>query len=185
MDGENITSRALKERPIRGKLASSGNSHQHPLYMMPTELCVSKFSHEDVPSLSHSLLNLIMDTKSFLVITFAEDEISLVHPTGTSLSEARFTTGLSLGVEPWSCVQVGAVPLGFEETGIVASGSSALASASISIFYIYSFSFDYILVNAKLRAVALGLLRLRWDVIESLPPPLLEDVIEDGRGVYT
>ena len=108
MDGENITSRALKERPIRGKLASSGNSHQHPLYMMPTELCVSKFSHEDVPSLSHSLLNLIMDTKSFLVsqITFTEDEISLVHPTGTSLSEARFTTGLSLGVEPLGCVQV-------------------------------------------------------------------------------
>lgn len=72
-------------------------------------------------------------------ISFVVDDAALAKfPPGTVYH--------SHNQESWRMVQVGNVPLGFEESGIVAKIAEPLASAQISIYYISTFNNDHALV---------------------------------------
>ena len=62
----------------------------------------------------------------------------------------------------WRPIQVGATPLGFDETGIVASQSAVLSAENISIFYVSTFSTDFVLVPERRLEVATEVISKTW-----------------------
>ena len=79
----------------------------------------------------------------FLTVSRTEDELSLVGPVD-ALSGRNFDK-VETG---WSAFKVHG-PFAFDETGIVAALSRALATAEIGIFVISTFDTDYILVKQE------------------------------------
>jgi len=82
-----------------------------------------------------------LDGAGFRTAARTPDEVSLVGPGPAMPAGARVETG-------WACFQVQG-PLAFEEVGIVAGLSAALAEARIGIFVVSTFDTDYILVKAS------------------------------------
>jgi hypothetical protein len=84
----------------------------------------------------------------FLSVTRTATELSVVAPVDGAPDGVHVETG-------WSCLEVRG-PLAFNETGVLASISAALADAGVSIFVVSTFDTDYLLVrSAHLdRAVA-------------------------------
>ena len=85
----------------------------------------------------------------FLTVSRTEDELSLVGPTAA-------ITGMDTVESGWTAFKVQG-PFAFDETGIVAALSRALAEAEIGIFVISTFDTDYVLVkqeNAEAAASA-------------------------------
>ena len=84
----------------------------------------------------------------FRTVSRTEDELSLVGPTaaitGTQMDK------IEVG---WTAFKVHG-PFAFDETGIVAALSRALAEAEIGIFVISTFDTDYILVKQENAAAA-------------------------------
>ena len=77
----------------------------------------------------------------FLTVSRTEDELSLVGPAAT-------ITGMDVVETGWAAFKVQG-PFAFDEVGIVASLSSALAERQIGIFVISTFDTDYILVKQE------------------------------------
>jgi len=135
-----------------------------------------------------------------LNITITDEEISIVHPWG-AFSEAeadRDEETLTLGQEPWSCIQVGDRPLGFEECGIVSSQSATLSEHGVAIFYMCTFSFDYVLVSQRDVDTAIPALSSKFKLDKSMtvscgnletieespaPPARWFKVEDEGSGV--
>ena len=86
-----------------------------------------------------------LDGTGFLTVSRTEDELSLVGPTAA-------ITGMDTVESGWTAFKVQG-PFAFDETGIVAALSRALAEAEIGIFVISTFDTDYILVKQE-NAVA-------------------------------
>ncbi|MEM9063261.1 MAG: ACT domain-containing protein [Pseudomonadota bacterium] len=82
----------------------------------------------------------------FLTVSRTEDELSLVGPTGAITGMDKIEAG-------WTAFKVQG-PFAFDETGIVAALSRALADAEIGIFVISTYDTDYILVKQENAAAA-------------------------------
>ncbi len=76
---------------------------------------------------------------SFLSITRTADELSIVCDEGSVPQEVTHAGG-------WRCLKVEG-PLEFEETGILLSLISPLASAGIAVFVVSTHDTDYILIR--------------------------------------
>lgn len=83
-----------------------------------------------------------LDNKTFVSITYTNDELSIVCPTDTIPSDIH-SVGLNLG---WKCIKVEG-PLDFSLTGILSKLALPLAEAKISIFAISTFDTDYLMVK--------------------------------------
>ena len=141
--------------------------HSHPLFLLPLQLTLSRLTKDAVPSHAHTVLELFLGTgPRFLNFTITDEEISIVHPWGSFATAEEMDSGLQVGHEPWSCIQVGDHPLGFEECGIVSSQSRALSEAAVAIFYMCTFSFDFVLIATSDVSTAVPTLSKRFDVIE-------------------
>ena len=79
----------------------------------------------------------------FLTVSRTEDELSLVGPTA-----AIAGTNMDKVEAGWTAFKVQG-PFAFDETGIVAALSRALAEAEIGIFVISTFDTDYVLVKQE------------------------------------
>ena len=82
-----------------------------------------------------------LDGSGFLTVSRTEDELSLVGPTAA-------ITGMDTVESGWTAFKVQG-PFAFDETGIVAALSRALAEAEIGIFVISTFDTDYVLVKQE------------------------------------
>ena len=87
-----------------------------------------------------------LDGSGFLTVSRTEDELSLVGPTAA-------ITGMDTVESGWTAFKVQG-PFAFDETGIVAALSRALAEAEIGIFVISTFDTDYILVKQENASAA-------------------------------
>ncbi|MEM7188938.1 MAG: ACT domain-containing protein [Pseudomonadota bacterium] len=81
----------------------------------------------------------ILDGPGFRTISRTEDELSVVAPEGDITGMVRVDTG-------WTVFKLHG-PFEFDEVGIVAGLSKALAEREIGIFVISTFDTDYILVK--------------------------------------
>ena len=81
----------------------------------------------------------------FRTVSRTEDELSLVGPTAAITGNGIQMDKVEAG---WTCFKVQG-PFAFDETGIVAALSRALAKAEIGIFVISTFDTDYILVKQE------------------------------------
>ena len=81
----------------------------------------------------------------FLTVSRTEDELSLVGPTAAITGNGIQMDKVEAG---WTAFKVQG-PFAFDETGIVAALSRALAEAEIGIFVISTFDTDYILVKQE------------------------------------
>ena len=77
----------------------------------------------------------------FLSVSRTEDELSIVAPTVVLPEMDKIDAG-------WTCFKLHG-PFAFDEVGIVAGLSKALAEAGIGIFVISTYDTDYILVKTK------------------------------------
>lgn len=93
----------------------------------------------------------VLNASGFVSLTRTDDELSLVAPEGIAASmetaEGRWTVFKLRG------------PFAFDEVGIVAGLSGALAKAGIGIFVVSTYETDYILVKAENAAAAADLWR--------------------------
>ncbi|MEL7467004.1 MAG: ACT domain-containing protein [Pseudomonadota bacterium] len=81
----------------------------------------------------------------FLTISRTDEELSLVGPTDAVTKHRQHLDKIEPG---WTTFKVQG-PFAFDETGIVAALSRALAEAEIGIFVISTYDTDYILVKEE------------------------------------
>ncbi|MPZ00679.1 MAG: ACT domain-containing protein [Actinophytocola sp.] len=93
------------------------------------------------------------DTDALVSVTRSRDEISVICPTGTPLSDGARTEG------GWRLLTVRG-PLEFTLTGVIAALSSELASAGVPLFSLSTFDTDHLLVKQADLARAVDALRL-------------------------
>ncbi len=77
----------------------------------------------------------------FVSLTRTADELSIVCPESDVPQEIRAQRG-------WRCIKVQG-PLGFSQTGILASLAEPLAEAGISLFAQATYETDYVLVEGR------------------------------------
>jgi hypothetical protein len=103
--------------------------------VLPQSFVVARLEpNADVP-------NTVLASRDFISITRTDDELSIV------CSESA-ATGLTKVDQPWRAIKVYG-PFAFDQTGVLASFLSPLASASIGIFATSTFDTDYILVKSE------------------------------------
>lgn len=118
----------------------------HTLFHLPLRLRVCLLAKGAVPAYTHFIQRLLLLERGTAprLVSFCEteDEVSLLLPDSPELDEvARDTPGLSLSPNTWSCLQVGDSPLGFEESGVVASQAEVLCKrCRLPLFYLSTFS---------------------------------------------
>lgn len=83
----------------------------------------------------------VLASRDFISITRTDDELSIV------CSESA-ATDLTKVDRPWRAIKVHG-PFAFDQTGVLASFLSPLATASIGIFATSTFDTDYILVKSE------------------------------------
>lgn len=83
----------------------------------------------------------VWESKTFLSITYTEDELSIVCQSSLVPSHIHSETG-------WAAIKVQG-PLDFSLTGVLAALSSLLAAGGVSIFAISTFDTDYMLVKER------------------------------------
>jgi hypothetical protein len=77
----------------------------------------------------------------FFALTRTDDELSIVLPETIEIESNKSDSG-------WACFKVEG-PLEFNQVGILAGISTALANAGVSIFALSTFDTDYILVKRE------------------------------------
>ncbi|MFI5180394.1 MAG: ACT domain-containing protein [Thermoanaerobaculia bacterium] len=82
----------------------------------------------------------------FVSITRTADELSIVCPESLPPAGSRVEPG-------WALIRLHG-PIPFDETGVLASLASPLATAGVAIFAVSTFDTDYILVKASRLAEA-------------------------------
>ncbi|XP_078694798.1 cytosolic arginine sensor for mTORC1 subunit 2-like [Branchiostoma floridae x Branchiostoma belcheri] len=138
--------------PTRGE----ANSREigHPLVAPPTRFSVTSLDPDTLPKVATILLDILFyadpspdgSEADFFSFSIIDGDISLVMDTETLTrfpSNALFTSATG---ECWKMIKIGAVPLGFDECGIVAQVSEPLAEADISMYYISTYRYDHTLV---------------------------------------
>ncbi|MHC5114160.1 MAG: ACT domain-containing protein [Planctomycetota bacterium] len=89
-------------------------------------------------------------TSAFASVTRTADELSIV-------CDERVVPDGTPAQRGWRCLAV-AGPLAFEEVGILAGLSGALADAGVSLFAVSTFDTDYLLIREPDVAAAVGAL---------------------------
>jgi hypothetical protein len=90
---------------------------------------------------SSELPSAVLTSRNFMSITRTDDELSIVCSEDTAADWAKVD-------KPWRAIKVHG-PFAFDQTGVLASFLSPLASASIGIFAASTFDTDYILVKSE------------------------------------
>ena len=78
-------------------------------------------------------------TGAFFSVTKTDDELSIVCDQG------NVPPGLTCSMD-WSCLKV-VGPFAFDETGVIAAITSAIAAAGIGVFVLSTFDGDHLLVK--------------------------------------
>ncbi|MFL9814547.1 ACT domain-containing protein [Stutzerimonas sp. VN223-3] len=103
--------------------------------VLPKSFVVARLEPSaDVPS-------TVLASRDFISITRTDDELSIV-------CSENVATDLTKVDQPWRAIKVHG-PFAFDQTGVLASFLSPLASASIGIFATSTFDTDYILVKSE------------------------------------
>ncbi|XP_033626999.1 cytosolic arginine sensor for mTORC1 subunit 2-like [Asterias rubens] len=129
----------------------------HSFHSPDNRFLVTCLQPEQLSHLTSTLLKLMFYSNSFLPspedgherflsLSIISQKISLVVDVE---SIALFPSGsLCTGAEEfWRMIKIGNLPLGFDESGIVAQISEPLAEAGIPIYYISTFLNDHTLVS--------------------------------------
>ena len=115
---------------------------------------VTGLSRADLHRTTQTLLELMFfstkcsekDKQIFFHFSIIDGDISFILDEDALTKFPTNTIYHSATQERWRIIQVGEVPLGFDESGIVANIAEPLAAAQISIYYISTFNYDHALV---------------------------------------
>ncbi|XP_072037419.1 cytosolic arginine sensor for mTORC1 subunit 2-like [Amphiura filiformis] len=144
----------------------------HPLASPQNRFLITSLQIDLLPQVISTLLQIMFYSNSFLPnpqdgherffsISIIEDKISLVLDTDALALFPSGILGTGTEEECWKMVKIGAGPLGFEESGIVAQISEPLAEADIHMYYISTFLHDHTLIPEVDIDRALSLLQNR------------------------
>ncbi|KAL6049075.1 GATS protein-like 3 [Balamuthia mandrillaris] len=158
----------LRSRRARGRSSGEAPCKSKPpkRLALPNErlhLCTPVEEAKD--SIGHLLLKELFwpcSGKTFFSYTAIEDEYSLILEDSVyqNFSPNSLTTP---GDDCWRLIKVADGPLGFIETGIVASLVAPISRANVSLFYISTFLTDHVLVDEPNFSKAVSALQQEKD----------------------
>jgi hypothetical protein len=155
--------------------ANGSAPKKHNLRVEIVPFCVQEFTKDGILKIAHSLLQVALlqqPSEGFFSFTEVGDEISIMADEARLETLQRMTSslllsGASMSVlsdERWQCIRVADGPLGFDECGVVAGISAALAEERLPIMYLSTFNTDRVLVLLRDSARALQLLSKSYNV---------------------
>jgi len=159
VDGKDELNQIIPEKDEPESITSKKSDVKFKLNHFKEELFIRQVNLETVEQCESAILRILLhidqsenkfEKRDLICVTMTQEEVTIVAP--KKIFDIFPSETLSPASDPWEALRIGS-NLGFEETGIVASVTSAVSQ--IGLFYISAYSSDYILVGKKDSKTAL------------------------------